>query len=56
MNNIQKASAYLAVSGVEVINTGRSILIFIGDDNALCISLTDNQISDLAGRYDKAFS
>lgn len=55
MNPMQKASAYLELAGVENIYTGRSLLIFIGEDNVVCLSLSDNQINVFADKYDQVF-
>ena len=55
MNDMRKASAYLELAGVENIYTGRSVLIFIGEDNVVCISLSDNQVSIFAEKYDQVF-
>lgn len=55
MNTMQKASTYLELAGVENIYTGRSVLIYIGEDNVVCLSLSDNQVSGFADKYDQVF-
>jgi hypothetical protein len=54
-NNMRKASTYLELAGVENIYTGRSVLIYIGEDNVVCLSLSDNQVSGFADKYDQVF-
>lgn len=56
MNNIRKASAYLELAGVENIQTGRSLLVYIGTDNVVCLSLSETQISTFADKYDQVFT